>query len=139
MAQGKDRFIYDDFMIEHRYLKDEIKDWYTTEKNELIIELYDGVFYCYDYVTKDCISSENVEDFFNGPRDEHDWKMRFVRRVRKLMALKGITQHVLSKETGIPQATLSNYLGGHIVPTAYKLTKIAKVLGCSTDDLINFD
>ena len=54
------------------------------------------------------------------------------------MISEGYSQDDISYETGISQGTISGYINGDVVPTVYKLQKIANVLGCTVDDLIYF-
>ena len=54
------------------------------------------------------------------------------------MAMKGITQVRLSELTGISQQLLSLYTQGKSLPSAQKVSSIAKAIGCSVNDLIGF-
>ena len=56
-------------------------------------------------------------------------------RLRRVMAMKGMTQEMISEKTGIHQVTISNYMTGKYMPSFYAVDKIAKALGCSLDDL----
>ena len=66
------------------------------------------------------------------------WRKEFARRLRKKIAMKGITQDNLSKLTGIGQPLLSLYTQGKSLPSAQKVSAIAKAIGCSVNDLIGF-
>ena len=52
--------------------------------------------------------------------------------------MKGMTQDNLSKLTGIGQPLLSLYTQGKSLPSAQKVSAIAKAIGCSVNDLIGF-
>ena len=60
-------------------------------------------------------------------------------RMLKLMLKRkeqGLTQSGLAEKVGVKPMTIYNYEAGIRKPTAEKLKEIAKVLGCSLDDLI---
>ena len=54
----------------------------------------------------------------------------------KLCEAKGLTPHKVSKATGIPTATLSNWKAGRYAPKQDKLQKIADFLGVSLEYLM---
>ena len=66
------------------------------------------------------------------------WRKEFARRLRKKMAMKGITQVRLGDLTGISQPLLSLYVQGKSLPSAQKVSSLAKALNCSVNDLIGF-
>ena len=47
-----------------------------------------------------------------------------------------LTQQQLAKKTGIAQSTIAQYENGFRKPDIIKLKKIAAILGCTTDDLL---
>jgi transcriptional regulator with XRE-family HTH domain len=47
-----------------------------------------------------------------------------------------LTQLELAKRAGLTQASISVYINGKVMPTAYTLAKLAKALIMSADDLI---
>lgn len=65
---------------------------------------------------------------------EEECRNEFGIRLYKLMAHKGITQEELARRTGIHQVSLSRYITGKTTPSFYMVDKIAKALGCSTDE-----
>ena len=54
-----------------------------------------------------------------------------------LMQKKGVTAYKVSKETGISQATLSDWRRGRSQPKIDKLLKIAKYFGVDVNVLIS--
>jgi len=54
---------------------------------------------------------------------------------RKLLEIKGLKSSDVSKETGVSNATLSDWKKGKSVPKADKLIKIAEFLGVSVEYL----
>ena len=49
---------------------------------------------------------------------------------------KGISNYQVSKDTGVSQATLSNWKNQKTVPNIANLLKIANDLDCTVDDLV---
>ena len=56
-------------------------------------------------------------------------------KIKILRKKKNMTQEQLAKEMEVRQSTVSDWETGKISPTAHKLQKLAKVLGCRIDDL----
>lgn len=50
--------------------------------------------------------------------------------------LKNMTDYAVAQAAGIPASTFSDWKSGRSKPKLEKLTKIAKVLGCSIEALI---
>ena len=49
---------------------------------------------------------------------------------------QGMSQRELAEKTGLTAASISRYISGNRVPSGPKMFLIAKVLGCSADDLM---
>lgn len=54
----------------------------------------------------------------------------------KLLKERGLTSYVVSKATGIPGSTFSDWKSGRSIPKVNKLLKIANYLGVSLNELI---
>lgn len=102
----------------------------TKYANELIVTFRDGSKVLYNDV-------ENTVRYLpadSSNMSEKQFKKEFGYRVKRIMIEKGVTQDELSEKTGIAQETLSRYICGKIVPSFYKIDKIAKALDCSVDE-----
>jgi hypothetical protein len=124
--------------------------WPTTANNavkveevsssEIILHMADGVKWCYNsidksirrigYIDRNKVAEEDL--------DAELWKKEFADRLRIRMRDKNITQSELSELTGIPQPYLSRYLRADVVPKPFAIRTIAKALGCSSSDLMDF-
>lgn len=62
--------------------------------------------------------------------------MKTLRDIRKA---KGINQFQLADMVNVTQAAISQYESGERFPKRDTLIKLAKVLGCTVDDLIEGD
>ena len=124
-------YLYENFKLYFPMIEKHCIGWRQTDKFELEIHNKDGSIDIY-----------NDMNHSLGPkidtRTDAGWKKEFARRLRKKIAMKGITQDNLSKLTGIGQPLLSLYTQGKSLPSAQKVSAIAKAIGCSANDLIGF-
>lgn len=58
------------------------------------------------------------------------------RQIKTIRQQRGIKQHRLADQLGLPHQSLSRYERGRVLPNAIVLRKIARVLGVSVDVLI---
>jgi transcriptional regulator with XRE-family HTH domain len=56
--------------------------------------------------------------------------------LKKLLAIKGISQTQLAQELGIKQSSVSDWINRGINPELEKLIRIAKILEVSLDELV---
>ncbi|QAT48544.1 XRE family transcriptional regulator [Caproiciproducens sp. NJN-50] len=62
--------------------------------------------------------------------------MSFSQRLTNLMESKGITPYRMSKDTGIPEATIGRWKNGKAIPNGDMLAKAVKYLETSADFLL---
>lgn len=65
---------------------------------------------------------------------EDESKHEFGYRLKRLLTRKNITQSDLSKMSGLHQSQISDYVSGKRSPSFYVVDRIAKAIGCSTDE-----
>lgn len=102
-----------------------------TDDFELTITCDDDLTFIYDDLEKSIRMISNQE----GEMTEATWRREFGRRLRRRMSLMGMTQGDLATTVGITQGQLSNYITGRSMPGFFTVYKLAKALGCSTDEL----
>ena len=124
-------YLYENFKLYFPMIEKGCISWKQTDLFELEIHNKDGSIDIYDDMNHSL-----------GPKidtsTDAGWKKEFARRLRKKIAMKGITQDNLSKLTGIGQPLLSLYTQGKSLPSAQKVSSLAKALNCSVNDLIGF-
>ena len=98
---------------------------------ELFIKYPDGTVKVFNDLER---SIRFISRDVNNISDE-EWQKEFTRRVRWQMRRKGYTQEELAEELGINRVTLNGYLTGKNMPNFRFVTKLAKVLGCTPNDL----
>jgi transcriptional regulator with XRE-family HTH domain len=69
---------------------------------------------------------------------ENEWMLLFSRTVSQLMYDQRISQAELARETGLGDYTISRYLNRRRMPNIANVLKIAYVLRCDVEDLIDF-
>lgn len=126
-----DEYLYENFKLYFPSFAKYSVSWKQTDLFELEINNEDGSSYIY-----------NDMDHSLGPKIDTStdigWRKEFARRLRKKIAMKGITQANISRLTGIGQPLLSFYTQGKSLPSAQKVSALAKALNCSVNDLIGF-
>lgn len=119
------------------YIAEEVISYKYISVNELLVRLENGQRMVFDNLEK---TIRRIPDKYN-PDDDNDYRREFSIRLKKAMRRKGYSQIKLSAETGIQPSLINGYVKGKNIPTFKSADKIAKVLGCSLDDLrfIEFD
>ena len=126
-----DEHLYENFKLYFPMIEKHCISWRQTDTFELEIDDEDGHVYIYNDMN---------HSFGRKPDTSTDvgWKKEFARRLRKKIAMRGINQTNISELTGISQPLLSLYTQGKSLPSAQKVSAIAKAIGCSVNDLIGF-
>lgn len=70
---------------------------------------------------------------------EQEWRIRFAFILRKKMRNKNMTQHELAEAIGTTECAVSNYIKAKRTPRPDIIAKLAWVLDCTTDELIQFN
>lgn len=128
---------------------DNIDHWYPYSEDAIIVVRtdggavhYDNIFKCYTY--KD--SADELESFLEFNERKYDeeaeykqaWALNFAKKLYVKMIKAGINQVELARRTGVSQPSIAGYVNGHNIPTIYYAKRIADVLGCTLNDLVDF-
>lgn len=121
----------------YTYIAERMKSWSPYDETRIIIEMGEDYHYIYD------MSDDSLNLFINRVEteellSEEEWLERFGRRLCAKMKKAGISQGELSEMTGISTVSISKYMNGRAMPSAYKLKQIARCLGCYYRELIEF-
>lgn len=130
--------IFREFLCMCPYIRNDVSRWYKFEDYEIIIELTDGSAYRYDSLNKTFKWAPSSKEFTKAPSNEDEWRYRFSRRLYNKIISQGYNQDDIAYKTGISPGAISRYINGDIVPSVYKLQKIADALDCTVGDLIYF-
>ena len=124
--------IYQNFKTYYPFLDEEVSSWSPNGINSIIAELLDGTVIEYN----DALRSFRTVRKFDGT--EESWRREFASKLIKMMANKGCDQTYLSEISGVSQVSISNYLNKKAIPNCYTASKLAKALGCTVSELIDF-
>lgn len=123
---------FDKFGLEYPTLAERTVSWEPVSRNAILATLDDGTMVRYNGIlgtARDVVSYDGSED---------QYKKEFSFRLIEKMADRCVDQSYLSQLSGISQPSISNYIYGKSLPTAYVLNKLAKALHCSAADLVDF-
>lgn len=124
--------IFDEFVFMYPGMGSEVEDWYPSGQFEITVKLSDGAKLRYHYLEKTFRFIHIEND--NNPTEE-EWLREFSRRLTKKMSYAYMTQEKLAELTGISTSTLSKYMNGKSIPSAYNMRRIARALKCSSAEL----
>lgn len=113
-----------------------VTECYQSGLWELTLYLKDGTRYIYNH-RFDTIRALLKADACGYAEDV--WSNEFASRLKFRMKENGMNQKTLADRIGVSQALISKYITGKAIPNSYQLSKIARVLGCSVSELIDFD
>lgn len=122
--------MFDNFKLYFPSMFRKTEKFKEVSETEAIVYLNDGSRVVYDDLGK---------TFRNLPANsdrmtEEECRNEFGIRLRYLMYWRGISQIELSERTGISRVMLNKYIMGKHTPSFYVVDKIAKALGCSTEE-----
>lgn len=120
---------------DHGQLMNQVVDGY--EDNQVMIiylDMVDGRTIAYDMLDH---TIRTVKKCSNEYTDD-EWEREFHIRLKRLMYLRGINQSELAEQLNVSQSQLSRYISGKTSMSVYMLRKIASLLGCTFEGLVNF-
>ena len=120
---------------DHGQLMSQVVDGYEDHRVMIIyLDMVDGRTVAYDMLDH---TIRTVKKCSDGYTDD-EWEREFHIRLKRLMYLRGINQSELAKQLDISQSQLSRYISGETSMSVYMFRKIASLLGCTFEDLVNF-
>ena len=120
---------------DHEQLMSQVVDGYEDNRVMIIyLDMVDGRTVAYDMLDH---TIRTVKKCTDGYTDD-EWEREFHIRLKRLMYLRGINQSELAKELDMGQSQLSKRISGKTSMSVYTLRKIARLLGCTFEDLVNF-
>ena len=131
MAKSNADFMFENFCFNFPLYRDEVESYRDYSDFELLVRLKSGKELIYEDI-------QCSVDFMNNLSGEDAWRRRFGMKLRHLMYKSGLYQGDLAKMCGISMRSLSLYINGKSVPSLYNAEKIAKALGCTTEELLRF-
>ena len=136
------RMIYNAFKKTYPSIGKNVAHWYPSGHLEITARLNDNSKVVYSYLENKgrVIPPEENKMIVEEKRmymDQEEWMEEFSDRLECMMESVDITQTELSRLTGISDRTIRRYLDGDVIPSAYNVCLMAKVLGCYVNELID--
>ena len=100
-------------------------DYYKAVQDDGSVIFYDNMQHSIRQMPAEMAKFETLEE----------WRKEFSRRLYVAMEHRGMTQKLLAELTGVSQSSLSFYMSGRKLPSAYIMCQLAKALDCSIDFL----
>lgn len=133
MGINKYESIFQEFQMYAKPFADRTVRWEPMGKHSIKAFLndgsvlqYNGMMHTHRHITPD-EDAEWTEDLF---------RKKFAINLSGMMYESGYTQELLSEELGISRKMLHKYLHREATPSAYILTKLARLFECSPDDFL---
>lgn len=128
--------IFEDYKVYRPGSAKNAVSWYPSGRRmEIVVELNDGSYDVYDYLNKTTVNRSTKEIDEEAPITEEKYKQELSWYLRRAMQVAGMLQGELSLLTGISKVTLSSYMNGKSIPSAFHLQKMADALNCSIIEL----
>lgn len=118
--------------------RSEVVRWEPTGRREITVYYDNGIRCRYDSVSKNVYSIHPRNPGEESISDDV-YAKRFAWKLRSVINGSNLTKDDICEYCEISNATLYGYLNGKNVPNIIKLRKLAKVLRCSAEDLMNVD
>lgn len=136
MKKTRDVNVFNEFVKMCPWAVDKVVHWNSSDVGEIVVELDDGSVVQYDKVIKTWRFARNLQELkdLRTPTNEEEWKQEFSWRLYRKMVSKGLSQDDLAFEADISPASITKYMNGTSVPSAYNLLKIAKAMHLSIED-----
>ena len=126
-----DQNIMDDLAMYFPSIARDTVDFIDNGYSEIILKLNDGSCMSYDIFDKTIRVLPQDGDNLS----EDEYRREFSMRLRRMMRQKDLRQNDLAESVGVTPVMISRYIRGTAMPSFYIVDKIAKALGCSSEDL----
>ena len=128
--------IVDEFVTYFPQIAKDVVTWHASGRREITVKLKNGDRVVFNDISK---TIRRLPGPDAPEMSEDSWKTGFGRKLGYILASSNMSQTTLAIETGISQVMISRYISGNSQPSAYAVTKIARALNCSIDELTDFE
>lgn len=133
MLGNKYERLFRDFGMQHPQFYEQVIDWCPSGQMSIFVKLKNGKCYDYDRMDGSLRRVRSKNDVF----DDDILIKELSANLQKNIPLAGKTQMELCEELGITRTMMSRYLHGKATPSATKLYRIAKAIGCTMEELFD--
>ena len=136
------------FMRENREKKfelyakslDDVVSEFEIDALETLYVMQNGDKIIYDEIND--VFTTYMSSMFEGSIDilpMNVWTKEFSRKLKRTLLIRHMNQGELAARIEVGQATISNYIKGHSIPSSYTVRAMEKVLKLEPGYLSNFD
>ena len=104
--------------------------------NSIRVTLEDGELIDYNFNTDSMRRVSAIDRSIVKEISDDDYRNIFATNLAEIMKTRGFSQTELAAQTGLSTAIISKYLNGKAIPTIANLSRIAIVLDCHYDELL---
>lgn len=130
--EGHDKNLNRNFKFRFPFYAEKAVSSKEIDSFTLLVTLENGSRILYDDL------EGTMEHISENPTDAQ-WKRSFGRRLYRRIISQGLTQKELSEKSGLSIITISQYVNGRTTPSFQNVFRLAKVLGCTVNDLVPYD
>lgn len=114
-------------------LYEQTVDWWASGRIAITVKLRNGSRFEYDPM------DDTIRQIFDRDCDIDESVVRsaFGTNLQKMIPFSGMNKGELASKAGITNAMLSRYIRGNSVPSVIVAHRIARVLGCTIDELFD--
>lgn len=134
MVRDKYEKILNQFELYYPNFYEQAVDWWASGRASIGVKLNDGSVLDYNHFDNS-IRFIQINTYIED--DEESRKKAFGHNLQKMIPFTGMTKGEIAEKLGITNAMLSRYLRGTTMPSADKAHQIARLIGCSTDELFD--
>ena len=131
MVEDKYKTVLEHFKLYYPNIYNDSVDWWASGRMAVTVKLRDGSVFEYDRFDNSLRRVRTGECM----EDETAIAKELGHNLQKFIRLSGMTQTEIAEKLGITNAMLSRYVHGTSLPNSAKIFKIARLLGCTVDEL----
>ena len=132
MIRDKYEKVLNQFELYYPTVYKQSVDWWASGRMSISVKLTDGNIFEYNYVDN---TIRKVQT--NADVDDTNMTKSFGKNLQKHIPFSGMSHGQLAEKLGITNAMLSRYIHGNSSPSVVKAFRIAKLLGCTVDELFD--
>ena len=120
------------FELYYPSLYERVVDWWGSGRMSIAVKLDNEDIYDYDPM------DNSIRQVYLGDdMDEEVARKEFGNNLQKMLPFSGMTKSELATKVGVSNVMMARYIQGKSVPSAIVARRIARVLGCTVDELFD--
>lgn len=133
MVKDKYEKILNQFELYYPSFYEQAADWWASGRMTIAVKLKNGEVLEYNHIDSS-VRWIRTDEYSES---EEVRRKAFGHNLKKAIPFCGMSQSELAEKLGITNAMLSRYIHGTSMPSVDKAHQIARLIGCSTDELFD--